>query len=128
MSRALTNYATATTREAKNLAEGTEVTIGGMINKIKRAITKSGRSAGQPMAILTLEDLDGQIEATLFAETLADISKRHPKAVAAEEIVFLRGKVDKRRETPVIIVNDLIPISDSVSAPDALGEGGDRPS
>jgi DNA polymerase III subunit alpha len=112
---ALASYATASTREAKNLAEGTEVTIGGMINKIKRTITKSGRSAGQPMAILTLEDLDGQIEATIFAENLAEISKRHPKAIAAEEIVFLRGKVDKRRETPGVIVNDLIPISDSMS-------------
>ncbi|MGD0542511.1 MAG: DNA polymerase III subunit alpha, partial [Tepidisphaeraceae bacterium] len=112
---ALANYATATTREAKNLSEGSEVTIGGMINKVKRAITKNGRSAGQPMAILTLEDLDGQIEATIFAESLAEISKRHPKAIAAEEIVFLRGKVDKRRETPGVIVNDLIPISDSMS-------------
>ncbi|MGD0462504.1 MAG: DNA polymerase III subunit alpha [Tepidisphaeraceae bacterium] len=112
---ALANYATATTREAKNLHEGTEVTIGGMINKLKRPITKSGRSAGQPMAILTLEDLDGQIEATIFAETLAKIVEEHPKAIAAGEIVFLHGKVDKRRETPGVIVNDLIPISDSMS-------------
>ncbi len=112
---ALASYATATTREAENLSEGSEVTIGGMINKVKRAITKNGRSAGQPMAILTLEDLDGQIEATIFAESLAEISKRHPKSVAAGEIVFLRGKVDKRRETPGMIVNDLIPISDSMS-------------
>ncbi len=112
---ALTSYTTATTRDVKTLAEGTEVTIGGMINKIKRAITKSGRSAGQPMAIITLEDLDGQIEATVFAENLADITKRHPKAVATEEIVFLRGKIDKRRETPGLIVNELIPITDSIS-------------
>jgi DNA polymerase-3 subunit alpha len=112
---ALANYATATTRQVKNLAEGTEVTIGGLINKLKRAITKNGRSAGQPMAILTLEDLDGQIETTIFAETLAEIVKKYPQAIAAEQIVFVRGKVDKRRETPGVIVNELIPISESMS-------------
>ncbi len=112
---ALANYATATTRDVKNLPEGMEVTIGGLINKVKRAITKNGRSAGQPMAILTLEDLDGQIEATIFAESLAEITKRHPQSVAAEQIVFIRGKIDKRRETPGVIVNELIPISDSMS-------------
>ncbi|HEX4056422.1 MAG TPA: DNA polymerase III subunit alpha [Tepidisphaeraceae bacterium] len=112
---ALANYATATTREVKNLPEGMEVTVGGLINKIKRAVTKSGRSAGQPMAIVTLEDLDGQIEVTIFAESLAEIARKHPQAVAAEQIVFIRGKVDKRRETPGVIVNELIPISDSMS-------------
>ena len=32
----------------------------------------------------------------------------------AEQIVFLRGKVDKRRETPGVIVNDLFPIADAM--------------
>ena len=75
----LANYATATTREVKNMPEGAEVTIGGMINRIKRTVTKTGRSAGQPMCILTLEDLEGQIEATMFSETLAKITKEYPK-------------------------------------------------
>jgi DNA polymerase-3 subunit alpha len=110
----LERYSTATTRQAKNLAEGMDVTVGGMINRVKRAITKTGRSAGQPMCIVTLEDLDGQIEATMFAETLAEITKRNPQSIAAEQIVFIRGKVDKRRETPGIIVNDVIPISEAM--------------
>jgi len=98
----------------KNLPEGAEVTLGGMISRIKKTVTKTGRSAGQPMCIITLEDLDGQIEATIFSETLAEITRKNPKSVAAEEIVFLRGKVDKRRETPGILVNDLFPISDAM--------------
>ena len=118
---ALANYATATTREVKNLPEGTEVTLGGMINRIKRTVTKNGRSAGQPMCIVTLEDLEGQIEATIFSETLAEITERFPKLVAAEQIVFLRGKVDKRRETPGILVNELFPIADAMYAAQRAG-------
>ena len=96
------------------MREGTEVTIGGMISRVKKSVTKNGRSAGMPMAIITLEDLEGQIDGMLFAETLADIIKRYPDAIAAEQIVFLRGKIDRRRETPSIIVNDVIPVEDSI--------------
>jgi len=111
---ALANFATATTRQVKSMAENSEVTLGGMINRVKRTVTKTGRSAGQPMCILTIEDLEGQIEATLFSDTLADIIKRYPQAIAEENIIFLRGKVDKRRETPGVIVSDLFPIADAL--------------
>jgi DNA polymerase-3 subunit alpha len=112
---ALAAYGTATSKEIKTLSQDTEVTVGGMIGRIKRAVTKKGRSAGQPMAIVTLEDLEGQIDGTIFAENLADIQKRYPDAVETERIVFLRGKVDKRRETPGVVVNDLVPIEDAVA-------------
>jgi DNA polymerase III subunit alpha len=112
---ALANYSTATTREVKTMPEGAEVTLGGMINRVKRTVTKTGRSAGQPMCIVTLEDLEGQIEATIFSETLAQITERHPQAIGAEQIVFLKGKVDKRRETPGVIVNDLFPIANATA-------------
>jgi DNA polymerase-3 subunit alpha len=97
------------------MSEGAEVTLGGLISRIKRAMTKTGRSAGQPMCIVTLEDLDGQIEATIFAESLAEITRKHPRAIAAEQIVFIRGRVDKRRETPGVIVNELVPIAEAMS-------------
>ncbi|MDP9172315.1 MAG: DNA polymerase III subunit alpha [Planctomycetota bacterium] len=112
---ALGNYSTASTKDVITLSEGTEVTIGGLISRVKRTVTKNGRSAGQPMAIVTLEDLEGQIDGTIFAETLADIVKRYPDAIGAEQIIFLRGKIDKRRETPGIVVNEVIPISEAVS-------------
>jgi DNA polymerase-3 subunit alpha len=66
------------------------------------------------MAMITLEDLDGQIDGVLFAETLADITKRYPESVSLERIVFLRGKIDRRRETPSLMVNDLIPIEEAI--------------
>jgi len=112
---ALEHFSTASTREATGLSEGTEVTVGGMISRVKKVITRNGRSAGMPMAIITLEDLEGQIDGTMFAETFAEISQKYPDAVAAESIVFVRGKVDRKRETPSLLVNELVPISESVS-------------
>jgi DNA polymerase-3 subunit alpha len=110
---ALEQFSTATTREALNMAEGTEVTIGGMINRVKKSVTKTGRSAGMQMANITLEDLEGQIDATIWAEQLADLAKRFPDMVALESIVFVKGKIDRRRETPCLIVSEMLPVSDA---------------
>ena len=112
---ALDHFSTASTKEAMALSEGTEVTIGGMINRVKKSVTKTGRSAGMAMAMITLEDLEGQIDGVLFAETLAEVTKKYPDCVGMEKIVFLRGKVDKRRETPSIVVTEVIPVEDSVA-------------
>jgi DNA polymerase III subunit alpha len=112
---AIERYTTASTKEAMNCSEGTEVMIGAMITRVKKSVTKNGRSAGMQMAMITMEDLDGQIDGVLFAETLADVSARYPNAIANESIVFVKGKVDKRRETPSIMVTDAIPITDAVA-------------
>jgi DNA polymerase III subunit alpha len=111
---ALEHYSTSSSKEAQACSEGTEVTIGGMITRLKKVITKNGRSAGMPMAIITLEDLEGQIDGTLFAETFAEVTQKYPNAVAAESIVFVRGKVDRKRETPSLLVNEVIPVSEAV--------------
>src|SRR5207245_1605263 len=58
---ALERYTTHSSKDAMNVSEGTEVTIGGMINRVKTSITKNGRSAGQKMAWITLEDLEGSV-------------------------------------------------------------------
>ncbi|HEY1686567.1 MAG TPA: DNA polymerase III subunit alpha [Tepidisphaeraceae bacterium] len=111
---ALDRYGSHTTRQALHLADGTEVTIGGLIASVKKRITKSGRSAGQQWAIVTLEDLEGQLECMVFAETLADLQKRGD-LLAPESIVFIKGKIDKRRESPSIVVNDVMPLPDAIS-------------
>jgi DNA polymerase III alpha subunit len=67
------------------------------------------------MAIITLEDLEGQIDGTMFAETYAEVCQKYPGAVAAEAIVFVRAKVDRKRETPSLLINEVLPIADSVS-------------
>jgi DNA polymerase-3 subunit alpha len=107
-------YTTASTREAMNCSEGTEVLIGGMFSAVRPKVAKTGRSTGQRWAILELEDLEGKIEGMCFAEAFADISQRFPGVLANERIVFMRGRVDKRRETPCMMVTDVIPIEQAI--------------
>ncbi len=111
----LERYATASTKEATLLNDGAEITICGMVNRVKKVMTKNGRSAGKPMAIITIEDLEGQIDGTLFAETFEEVTNKYPTAIANESIVAVRGKVDRKRETPSILVNEVIPISEAVA-------------
>jgi DNA polymerase-3 subunit alpha len=111
---AIERYTTASTKEALNLSEGTEVTIGCMLSAVRAKIAKTGRSAGQRWAILAMEDLDGQIEGMCFAETFAAVTQKYPDAIQAERIVFVKGKVDKKRETPTIMVSEVLPIEAAV--------------
>jgi DNA polymerase-3 subunit alpha len=112
---AIDRYTTASTKDClHSINEGTEVTIGCMISAVRPKIAKSGRSAGQKWAILVLEDLDGTIEAMCFAEAYAAIIQKYPTAIQAERIVFVKGKVDKKRETPSIMVNEILPIEAAI--------------
>ena len=110
----LDRYSSATTRDIKLLPAGAEVTVGAMITRVKKAATKNGRSAGKMMAMLTVEDIDGQVDAVVWAEDLEKISALYPDLVATDSIVFLKGKVDRRRETPSVVVADMFPIAEAM--------------
>ena len=118
-------YITANMREAMNISEGTEVMLGGMLTRCDRKVAKSGRSAGQPWAILGIEDQEGKIEGMCYAETYADTMKRYPDALQKDSIVFIRGKVDRKREIPCLIVNEVLPLAEaSAKLTTAVAEAG----
>ncbi|MGF1632637.1 MAG: DNA polymerase III subunit alpha [Phycisphaerae bacterium] len=106
-------YTTHSTKECNHLVEGQEVTIGCMITRVKRSMTKKGRSAGMHMAWCTFEDLEGQIEGVAFAETLEAIEKEFPGIVATDRVVFVQGKVDRKRETPSLVINRIMPVEEA---------------
>jgi DNA polymerase-3 subunit alpha len=108
-------YTTASTREAGNFPENAEIVLGGMISAVKTKVAKTGRSAGQRWAILEIEDLDGKIEGMLFSEPYAQLMARYPDLIKTDSICFIRAKVDKKRENPCLIVNDVIPVSEAVA-------------
>jgi DNA polymerase III subunit alpha len=81
-----------------------EVTLGGMITKIRFNVTKSGKNPGQKMAVFTLLDLQGQVEVVLFPNTLNQFSK----LVVNDTVVFVKGRLDFRREKPNIIASELV--------------------
>ncbi len=86
------------------------VRIGCMIASVRPTTTKTGRSAGRKMAMLTLEDLTGKRDAVVFS----DAYERFGEQLKPEAMVFLAGTVDTRRERPSIIVDELIPIDQAI--------------
>jgi DNA polymerase-3 subunit alpha len=100
-------YSTAHTHELAEKAANTEVIVGGIISKVRFIVTKNGRGAGSRMAMITLEDLNGSVEAVIFPDTLA----QHEHLIEAEKMVFIRGQLDFRREDPSIRTNAVYDMS-----------------
>jgi DNA polymerase-3 subunit alpha len=99
-------YSTIDTSQLADCTQDKNVVTGGLISKIRYHITQKGRNAGAKMAVFTLEDLQGQVEVVMFPETLKDFAE----LLVKEAIVFVKGKLDYRREKPNIIAAELITI------------------
>jgi DNA polymerase-3 subunit alpha len=72
------------------------VRVGGIISQAKRIRTR----AGDPMMFATLADLEGSVEMLLFGGVLAE----HEAALAVDEIVIVRGRVDHKEAGRTCIV------------------------
>ncbi|MFP3938372.1 MAG: OB-fold nucleic acid binding domain-containing protein, partial [Phycisphaerae bacterium] len=83
------------------------VTIGVMIAAVRRTVT---RKQQKPMAVLTVEDVSGQCEAVVFPETY----ENYRELLTEEAMIFIRGTVDRRRERPNIIVEEIVPMDAAV--------------
>ena len=75
-----------------------KVKIAGVITKITKFITKSGK----PMLFVTLEDLTGRIETLVFAGLL----ERNPIIWQEGKIILLTGKLTDRDEEQIKILCD----------------------
>jgi len=103
-------YSSCPLADALKLSEGTEVVLGGMLSRVRPTIVKKGRSAGQKMAHLTLEDdAANKVDATVFSDTYATCYA----ALQTDAVVFLVGKIDCRREEPCVIVDRVVPVEDA---------------
>jgi len=97
-------YSTHNSTQLTDCRQDQPVVIGGMIVKVRYHITRNGRNAGSKMAVLVLEDLQGQVEVVLFPETL----KKFADILTEDKVLFVRGKVDCRREKPNVFAEELI--------------------
>ena len=88
---ALSRLTTHTTAGLKEGAEGT-VTVGGVVSGFTRVKIKSGPNAGRFMGRFVLEDLEGSLPVTLFANQLQQFGG----VVADEAVVLVKGQVRDR--------------------------------
>ena len=69
-------------------AQDQMVTIGGLITGIQRKVTRQGAS----WAIVTIEDLEGSIEALFFSKTYT----QYALTLTEDRVVVIRGRADRR--------------------------------
>jgi len=103
-------FASRRIEEIGEVTDGSEVVVGGLIASVRKrhANRRSGKGNGPTqMAILKLEDLTGSIECVAFPEAY-DLHKAH---INADDIVFIKGRVDRRREEPNIVVSLVTPLA-----------------
>jgi len=82
------------------------VMLPAVVQGVRALVVKSGRSAGQRMAILTLEDMGGQVEGVMFTAQFAKFGHLATEDTA----LFVMGRMDLSRGDPQIIIDRLVPI------------------
>ncbi|MFQ5461808.1 MAG: DNA polymerase III subunit alpha [Phycisphaerae bacterium] len=102
---------TVTTADLGRHEDGDSVVLGGMVSSVRIVVTKSGRNAGQKIGIVTLEDLNGRIEAIVFPKQL----ELYRALMVPDAIVFMEGEVDKKREEPSLRVARVVARQDAMA-------------
>jgi DNA polymerase-3 subunit alpha len=95
----LQSVITARTGELDNTWNGKAVTLAGIVAGLRTLNTKKG----QPMAFVTLEDLDGKVDLVLFPKVWAACRE----SVRANQIIVARGNVQAEGESLSILVNSV---------------------
>jgi len=111
---ALTTYATATTADLDELDDGASVVLGGVVAGLRLLNTKRG----DRYARIVLEDLQGTVQAVVWPDTLDGCRD----LLGEERMVFVRGRVDRRREQPELDVKEVVPMEQAVERLSASAE------
>lgn len=102
-----------TTKDLKNVVEGKEVKIIGIITSIKLTTT---RKSNERMAIIRLQDMEGEIESVIFPSTYPNVAE----ILKEGQVVVLIGKVGFREDSPNIIASDIKKIDEIYKAIKAI--------
>ncbi len=111
-----TVFTTSTVAGVKASQQDARVIIAGIVQGVRTLIVKNGRSAGQKMAVVTIEDPTGSIECVVFADAYA----RFSHLVETDKIIFVLGRADLSRGEPQLVTDRLVPIEGSPLSPGRL--------
>ncbi|MBX3388155.1 MAG: DNA polymerase III subunit alpha [Phycisphaeraceae bacterium] len=109
-------FTTSTIAGVKASQQDARVIVAGIVQGVRTLIVKNGRSAGQKMAVVTVEDQSGSIECVVFADAFS----RFSHLVETDKIIFVLGRADLSRGEPQIVVDRLVPIEGSPLSPGRL--------
>ncbi|MCC5824389.1 MAG: DNA polymerase III subunit alpha [Phycisphaerales bacterium] len=95
-----------TVSSLKDLAQDKRVIVPAMVQSLRTIIVKNGRSAGQKMAILTVEDATGATDAVMFANVYLQFGH----LFESDQPKFFMGRLDHSRGDAQIVVDRIVPI------------------
>ncbi|MCH7603275.1 MAG: DNA polymerase III subunit alpha [Planctomycetes bacterium] len=105
----LKEYGTCTARQLAKQRDEQAVVLGGILKKVRSTVVRNGRSAGEKMAMITVQDMSGETEGVVFSNIFA----RYGQYLQPGAIVLLVGRADQKRGEPQIIVDKVIPIEEA---------------
>jgi DNA polymerase-3 subunit alpha len=100
----LRRYELTPSGQLTQLQDGQTARIGGIISKLTLKTTKQGK----PMAIMTLEDLDGSVEVLVFPDSYA----RYASSLKTDAAIFVCGRASLRDDKPKIAAEQIFPLDD----------------
>ena len=98
-------YSTCQVKDLGKRRMDEEVNVGGIISKLKFTITKA---KSEKMAIMSIEDLTGEVEVLVFPKAFANTEK----FIRKDAIVCVKGKINLREDRPKIMANDIMPLEE----------------
>lgn len=94
------------TKYIYSLKDGTPVTCGGILSKVKKHITKADK---KEMAMITLEDIYGTIEVMAFPK----VYTKYKDVLKEDDLFTITGRISIRDgETPVVMAESFVRWSD----------------
>lgn len=101
----LERYRLSTVESLKELPDSQTTRIGGIVAKLDIKITKQK----QTMAVMQLEDLDGNIEVVAFPEEF----QRYRECIQPDAALLVCGEVSLRDGKPKLTVQEVYPLQDA---------------
>jgi DNA polymerase III subunit alpha len=108
----ISRYSTHSVRELAGVDEKSEIMLGGMVSSIKKASTKKPSRNGHSRYVnFDFETPHGMIRCIMWPEDYA----KHGEAVKAEQVGYVRGRVDRRGREPNVVVNRLLTLDEAAN-------------
>ncbi|MDA8234893.1 MAG: DNA polymerase III subunit alpha [Clostridia bacterium] len=115
----LNNLKVAATTQLKELKDGEQAVIGGLVAGIKRITTRRG----EDMLFFNLEDLTGTVEVVMFPR----VYQQYKWLIQADTPVLIKGKINHQDEDVKILADQLKHLNDVTEGYDQTVAGQDYP-
>ncbi len=96
----MAEFSDYTTKTIKKAIDNQEVKMVALLKAVRLTVTKK---TGERMAIMRIEDMDGELEVVVFPSSYPAIASNLKEGT----VVIVKGRVSLKDESPKIIVSDL---------------------